>query len=137
MNACFEPLYLVNTYGAFGSVSMVRDEIVIGGSEDVQAGRPAAPTVSRHAVPRSPRLADVVRGDVDVRRGGILVPASRRLLAGDAKALALFATKPFPQRPPRFVRALLYRYSFTRRGEPGWWKRTLIGEWMTPIARST
>ena len=37
----------------------------------------------------------------------------------------------------RFVRAQLYRYRFTRRGEAGWWTRSLIGEWMTPIPRST
>jgi len=29
MNASFEPLHLVNTYGAFGSVTRVRYEIVI------------------------------------------------------------------------------------------------------------
>jgi hypothetical protein len=33
------------------------------------------------------------------------------------------------------VRAQLYRYSFTRLGEPGWWKRTLIGEYMPALTR--
>ena len=64
-------------------------------------------------------------------------PLAKRLLAGDAKTLSLFERNPFPDRPPRFVRALRYRYEFTRRGEAGWWKRRLIGDWMPPIPRST
>src|SRR3712207_7043515 len=34
MNASFDPFRLVNTYGAFGSVSRVRDEVVIERSEE-------------------------------------------------------------------------------------------------------
>jgi hypothetical protein len=34
MNASFEPLHLVNTYGAFGSITRDRFEIVIEGTQD-------------------------------------------------------------------------------------------------------
>ncbi|NIS10306.1 MAG: lipase maturation factor family protein, partial [Candidatus Dadabacteria bacterium] len=34
MNASFNPLHLVNTYGAFGSVTRTRFEIVIEGTTD-------------------------------------------------------------------------------------------------------
>src|SRR4051812_44111672 len=38
MNASFDPLHLVNTYGAFGSVSRIRYEVVVEGTDDVVAG---------------------------------------------------------------------------------------------------
>ena len=41
------------------------------------------------------------------------VPA--RLLEGSNAVLQLLAYNPFPERPPRYVRALLYDYRFTGR----------------------
>src|SRR3954464_8850377 len=38
MNASFDPLHLVNTYGAFGSVSRIRYEAVVEGTDDALAG---------------------------------------------------------------------------------------------------
>src|SRR3546814_11063184 len=38
MNASFDPLHLVNTYGAFGSITRTRDEIVIEGTDDPEPG---------------------------------------------------------------------------------------------------
>src|SRR5260221_12434760 len=37
MNASFDPLHLVNTYGAFGSISRTRDEVVVEGTGDSPA----------------------------------------------------------------------------------------------------
>ena len=34
MNRSFDPLHLVNTYGAFGSVSRVRHEVVVEGTDE-------------------------------------------------------------------------------------------------------
>jgi hypothetical protein len=43
--------------------------------------------------------------------------------------LELLETNPFPDKPPRMVRALGYDYAFTGFGERGkdgaWWKRTI------------
>jgi len=51
--------------------------------------------------------------------------------------LALLETNPFPQHPPRFVRAELYDYAFTefseRRATGAWWKRRLMGEYLPPM----
>jgi hypothetical protein len=52
-----------------------------------------------------------------------------KLLHNDPGALSLFAANPFPNKPPLYIRAILYRYSFA---EPGnahhrWWTRTQIG----------
>jgi hypothetical protein len=61
-----------------------------------------------------------------------------RLLEGSPDVLALLATNPFPDRPPRFLRALLYEYRMTdletRRRTGAWWQRTLLGLYSGPSA---
>src|SRR3954462_11487196 len=53
-----------------------------------------------------------------------------RLLEGSPEVLALLERNPFPARPPRFVRALLYDYKMTdlrtRRQTGRWWVRTKL-----------
>lgn len=148
MNAGFDPLYLVNTYGAFGSVSKVRDELVIEGSEDGREWKEYELPCKPGDPLRRPCLVTPYHYRLDWQMWFAAMstyeeeeywfrPLVARLLRNDPQTLALFASNPFPDRPPRFVRASLYRYAFTRRGQPGWWTRTLIGEWMTPIPRST
>jgi hypothetical protein len=60
-----------------------------------------------------------------------------KLLEGDAALLRLLRRNPFPDAPPRYVRARLYRYRFTSRDERkttrAWWSRTLVGEYAPPI----
>ena len=54
-----------------------------------------------------------------------------RLLEGSPDVLKLLGTNPFPDRPPRYVRALLYEYRMTnletKRRTGAWWQRELIG----------
>lgn len=59
-----------------------------------------------------------------------------KLLHGDAGALSLLAVNPFPDAPPRFIRAELYRYEFTRLRDPSgaWWIRRRVGEWLPPLS---
>jgi hypothetical protein len=59
-----------------------------------------------------------------------------KLLHNDPPALSLLANNPFPGAPPKKIRALLYRYEFAPWGDPSgaWWKRTLLGTWMPPLA---
>jgi hypothetical protein len=62
------------------------------------------------------------------------VPLVAKLLENDPATLRLLRENPFPDRPPRFVRARLYLYRFTtpkeRRESGAWWHRTLIGEYL-------
>jgi len=94
MNASFEPLHLVNTYGAFGSIGRTRYEIIVEGSGDPAMldgswrtyefkGKPGDPmrnAAADCAIPVAPRLADVVRGYVAVY-GGALVRELRGQVA--------------------------------------------------------
>jgi hypothetical protein len=51
---------------------------------------------------------------------------------------ALLEKNPFPDRPPRFLRAEFYDYRFTTWGEKratgAWWHRERIGEYMPAIS---
>ena len=48
--------------------------------------------------------------------------------------LGLLANDPFPKAPPKFIRARLYEYHFTRFGTEGWWSRRLVGEYLKPLS---
>jgi hypothetical protein len=52
--------------------------------------------------------------------------------------LQLIEQNPFPGHPPRYIRAMVYRYRFTkfyeRRQTGNWWKRELLGEYFPPIS---
>jgi len=56
------------------------------------------------------------------------------LLQGKPDVLALLAVNPFPDAPPKFIRAELYNYQFTdpagRRATGAWWQRTRAGEYL-------
>jgi hypothetical protein len=152
MNASFDPFHLVNTYGAFGSVSRVRDEIVIEGA-DTDApdgatwreygfkGKPGdVRRMPRQFAPYHLRLDWLMWFlPLSPRYGqSWFIPFLVKLLEGDAPTLRLLRHNPFPEAPPRLVRAMLYRYRFTSRRERretgAWWSRQLIGEFVGPIA---
>ena len=62
-----------------------------------------------------------------------------KLLEADQATLALLRTNPFPNQPPRWVRAQLYRYRFTTPAERAatgeWWKRELVGPYFPAVRR--
>ncbi len=155
MNMSFNPLHLVNTYGAFGTVGRTRREVVIEGTDEPSLndqtvwreyefrGKPGA--VGR--VP--PQWAPYhLRLDWLMWFAAIsphyaypwLRPFLVRLLQNDPATLRLLRHNPFPDSPPRYVRALLYRYRFTTaaelRRDRAWWHRTLEGGYLRPIALS-
>ena len=153
MNYSFNPLHLVNTYGAFGSITRMRTELVIEGTEEDPIasstrwreyefkGKPGDPS----RVP--PQVAPYhLRLDWLMWFAAMSRPADHpwfpmllvRLLDGDRATLGMLRTNPFPDRPPRYVRALSYSYRFTtldeRRRSGQWWNRELIGIYHAPVA---
>jgi len=152
MNASFDPFRLVNTYGAFGSVSRNRDEVIVEGTD---ASAVDAGTTWREyefkGKPGDVRRLPPQFAPYHLRLDWLMwflplssrygerwfVPFLVKLLEGDRQTLALLGRNPFPGEPPRFVRARLYRYRFTtaqeRRETGAWWSRTLIGEYMPPV----
>ncbi|HEX7950409.1 MAG TPA: lipase maturation factor family protein [Candidatus Limnocylindrales bacterium] len=152
MNRSFDPFRLVNTYGAFGSVSRVRDELVIEGTRDEEIG--PATTWREYAFKAKPgdvrRLAPQI-APYHLRLDWLMwflplshrygdrwfVPFIVRLLENDRPTLALLGRNPFADGPPRWIRARLYRYRFTswreRRETGAWWVRTPGDDFLQPI----
>jgi hypothetical protein len=150
MNASFDPFGLVNTYGAFGTVGRERPEIVIEGTHgDGSAGSewreyefPCKPGDVR----RRPCITSPYHRRLDWQMWFAAMSSAPRepwflhlvakLLQGDPAVLGLLSGVPFPGHPPRYVRALLYRYEFPPPGDRSgaWWRRTLVGEYLRPMA---
>ena len=60
-----------------------------------------------------------------------------KMLHNDPAAVGLFADNPFPERPPHYIRAVLYRYRFAPPGNPGglWWQRERVGDpWLPAMS---
>ncbi|HVS12015.1 MAG TPA: lipase maturation factor family protein [Planctomycetota bacterium] len=61
-----------------------------------------------------------------------------RLLEGEPAVLDLLESSPFPDSPPRRVRARLYLYEFTtpaeRAASGGWWKREWLRDVVPPVS---
>jgi hypothetical protein len=146
MNASFEPIHLVNTYGAFGSVTRTRNEIVLEGTLDATLsdatvwreytfkGKPGDPArLPAQIAPYHLRLDWLMwfAAMSEPREYDWFAPLLTALLRGDPAVLSLLQRNPFPDRPPRYVRALYYSYRFTtsdeRRRTGRWWDRRLIG----------
>ncbi len=155
MNQSFDPLDLVNTYGAFGNVDRERHEVILEGTRD--------PVPDEHArwaeyalpcMPGDPRRRPCVIAPYhyrldwqmwfvgnDAARGAAiedepwLVHLVWQLLRGEPGPKGLFASDPFPDAPPRWIRAGIWRYRFARsRADGAWWQRERVGEYLQPLS---
>jgi hypothetical protein len=153
MNTNFNSLHLVGTYGAFGSITRPRYEVIVEGTNDAVItpatqwreyefkGKPGQLSY------RPPQIAPYhLRLDwlmwfaamSSYQEYPWFVNFVAKLLQNDRAVLSLLRTNPFPGKPPHYVRALLYEYHFTtpaERKQSGlWWKRTLAGSYFPAVS---
>jgi lipase maturation factor 1 len=135
------PFQIVNPYGLFAVMTTSRPEIIIEGSNDGQTWlayefkyKPGDVTRPPSWVaPYQPRLdwqmwfAALGTCDDNPWFANFML----RLGQGAPDVLALLGKNPFPDAPPRYIRALVYDYHFTdlaaRRAEGTWWRREPVG----------
>jgi hypothetical protein len=150
MNSSFEPLYLVNTYGAFGSVGRERLEILVEGTTDEDLEHARWSAYEFRCKPGDPARRPCIVAPYqyridwqmwfaamsDYRHHPWIVHLVYKLLLGDPDALGLLAQNPFPLGPPKYVRADLYRYEFTRSSEKTdlYWKRERVAPYLPPLS---
>jgi hypothetical protein len=149
MNTSFDRLDLVNTYGAFGSVGRERLNVVFEGTMDQvpddNANWKAYPYKGLPVAlnKRPPQIAPYqLRLDWQMWFAAMSSPEEypwtlnlvSKLLHNDPGAVGLFAGNPFPGNPPRYIRAVLYRYTFAHPGNPDglWWNRRRVGDVWLP-----
>ena len=150
MNASFDPLRLVNTYGAFGSVTRTRYEVAVEGTADDRRDTEWREYEFR-GKPTDPRRRPPQWAPYHLRLDWLMWFAALspshaypwffafagKLLQNDRPILRLLRSNPFPDQPPRAIRAILYRYRFTtpaeRRETGAWWVRTRVREYLEPM----
>ena len=153
MNTEYNPYHLVGTYGAFGSVTRMRFEVIVEGTDDAAPG----PSTKWREYEFKGKPGDVSRippqiAPYHLRLDWLMwfaamsdyydhpwfVHLMGKLLQGDAGTLSLLKTNPFPNHAPRFVRAELYKYEFTtpdeKRATGHWWKRERAGIYFPAVS---
>jgi predicted DCC family thiol-disulfide oxidoreductase YuxK len=140
VNRLIEPLRIVNSYGLFAVMTTKRDEIIIEGSNDGVEWReyefrykPGDVTRRpRWNIPHQPRLDWQMWFAAldDPRRLPWFWHFLRRLLENEPAVTALLDKNPFPDKPPVYVRAQFYDYTYAGSEEKArgiWWDRRLLG----------
>ena len=136
-----DPFRIANRYGLFAMMTRGRYEIEFQGSNDGQTWIAYPFRHKPQELDKAPRIYAPYQPRFDWnlwfaslgewRDNPLVLRTERRLLSNDPDVLALFAANPFPQSPPRYVRAVLWQYWFTsmvERKEHGlWWRRQLLG----------
>jgi predicted DCC family thiol-disulfide oxidoreductase YuxK len=135
-----EPLHIVSGYGLFAVMTTERDEIVIEGSYDGVEWREYQFRYKPGDVSRRPRwnILHQPRLDwqmwfaalEDPRRLRWFIGFLQRVLENEPAVTALMENNPFADKPPVYVRALFYDYSYSGREEKAkglWWDRRLLG----------
>ncbi len=136
-----EPFRIANQYGLFAVMTRGRYEIEFQGSNDGQSWTPYPFRYKPQDLNKPPGIYAPYQPRLDWNlwfaslgqwRDYPIVPNTEvRLLANDKDVLALFAGNPFPQQPPKEIRAVLWQYWFTTRAEKSltgaWWRRDLLG----------
>jgi lipase maturation factor 1 len=144
-----EPFRIANRYGLFGIMTRGRYEIEFQGSED---GKTWVAYPFRYKpqdlrtppgiyAPYQPRFDwNLWFASLGSWQEYSIVPRTEvRLLSNDREVLALFEKNPFPNEPPRQVRAIVWQYWFTtlseKRSQGLWWRRQFLGLYAPTIER--
>jgi predicted DCC family thiol-disulfide oxidoreductase YuxK len=143
----FEPLHVVSSYGLFAIMTTQRNEIEIEGSADgiewhAYEFRYKPGDLARAPpwnIPHQPRL------DWQMWFAALEDPRTlpwfwhflQRLLENEPTVLALLRSNPFPDRPPRYLRAGFYQYEFSdevSKARGLWWQRRWLGLYFPVVA---
>jgi predicted DCC family thiol-disulfide oxidoreductase YuxK len=142
------PFQIANTYGLFATMTTTRPEIIVQGSNDGETWLDYEFRYKPGDLRRPPRWVEPFQPRLDWQMWFAALSDYRsspwfgnfmlRLLQGSPDVLALVARNPFPASPPKYVRALLFDYSFTdfagRRATGEWWKRAPQGVYFPPVS---
>ena len=151
MNTSFDPFDLVNTYGAFGTVGQERLNLIFEGTMDEDSSdkadwKPYAYKGQPVSLDKRPPQIAPYQLRLDWQMWFAAMSSSEeypwtfnlawKLLHNDHAAISLFESNPFPGQPPRYLRAVLYRYSFATpgNGQHFWWTRERLYVWMRPTS---
>ena len=143
-----ETFHLVNHYGLFAVMTTSRIEIVIEGSDDGMTWKDYEFKYKPGDVQRRLRWVAPYQPRLDWQMWFAALSNYQsnpwfqqlflRLLEGRPEVTSLFELNPFPNHPPRFIRAVAYDYHFTDwstgRKTGAVWTRTPQGDYFPPVS---
>jgi hypothetical protein len=143
-----EPFRIANGYGLFRVMTKTRPEITVEGSADGIDWLPYTfrwkpgdiRNPPRWVAPHQPRLDwQMWFAALGGARENIwFYQMAAALLRNSPSVVGLLERNPFPEAPPRYVRAILYRYRFStakeRRETGNWWIREELREYLRPAS---
>jgi hypothetical protein len=141
------PFEIVNSYGLFAMMTTSRPEIVMEGSMDGETWTPYSFRYKPGDLARAPRWAAPHQPRLDwqmwfaalgnYRENPWFINFALKLLEGSPEVAGLLEADPFQGVRPRYVRGVLYDYSFTDAEEGrrtgNWWKREAKGLYLPAI----
>jgi predicted DCC family thiol-disulfide oxidoreductase YuxK len=140
VDGLIEPLQIVSAYGLFAVMTTKRNEIIIEGSYDGAEWREYEFRYKPGDVARAPpwNIPHQPRLDWQMWFAAFDDPGRlpwfshflERLLENEPTVTALLKTNPFPDKPPIYVRAQLYDYTYASSEEKArgqWWDRRSLG----------
>jgi len=138
------PFRIVNPYGLFATMTTSRPEIIVEGSRDGVDWRAYEFRYKPGDVNRMPPVVAPHQPRLDwqmwfaalgtYRENRWFLNFVERLLQGEPTVLALMRYNPFADSPPKYIRARIFDYQFTKFGETGWWKRDEKGTYLSPVS---
>ena len=142
------PFGIVNSYGLFAVMTTTRPEITVQGSNDGEHWSDYVFKYKPGPLARAPVWVAPYQPRLDWQMWFAALSSFRdnawfvnflvRLLEGSPSVLRLLQTNPFPNGPPRYVRATTSLYRFTtfdeRRATGNWWKAAPQGLYFPPIS---
>jgi hypothetical protein len=148
--AALEPFRIANRYGLFGIMTRGRYEIEFQGSEDGKIWVPYPFRYKPQDQSKPPGIYAPYQPRFDwnlwfASLGSwqdypIVTRTEVRVLSNDGDVLDLFANNPFPNGPPREVRAVMWQYWFTtmseKRAQGVWWRRQFLGLYAPTLERA-
>ncbi len=148
--AWLDPFRVANQYGLFGRMTWARYEIEFQGSNDGVTWIAYPFRYKPQRLDEAPRIYAPYQPRFDWnlwfaslgywRENPFVIHTEQLLLANDAEVLSLFAGNPFPQSPPRKIRAVLWQYWFTdfrtKRSTGLWWRREYRGLYAPALERA-
>ncbi len=143
-----EAFRIVNGYGLFRVMTKDRCEIVLEGSTDGIDWLPYEFKWKPGDVKRAPGWCAPHQPRLDwqmwfaaletPQENRWLIALVFRLLQGSRDVSGLLSRNPFPDKPPRYIRAMFYRYRFTTVDERhqigAWWKREELREYLPALS---
>lgn len=153
MNTSYDSLHLVNSYGAFGTITRPRYEVIVEGTDEPVItpqtkwreyefkGKPGdVYRISSQVAPYHLRLDWLMwfAGFTPYYQEPWFINFVAKLLQNDSVTLSLIRINPFLGQSPKYVRALLYEYHFTTPEEHqrsgAWWNRVLVGNYFPAVS---